>query len=131
MILADTSAWAEFYRRTGSPVHDAMTSLLQRSEVATTEPVVMELLAGRRADRQLAEVRQTLLLLRMLHVGELDTWELAAAVARSCRAHGETIGSQMDCLIAAVAIKEGVAVLHSDRDFDLIARHSPLRVHPV
>jgi hypothetical protein len=131
MILADTSAWAEFYRRTGSPVHVAMASLLQRSEVATTEPVVMELLAGRPADRQLAEVRQRLLLLQMLHVGELDTWELAAAVARSCRAHGETIGSQMDCLIAAVAIREGIAVLHTDRDFEVIARHAPLRIHPV
>jgi predicted nucleic acid-binding protein len=131
MILADTSAWAEFYRRTGSAVHHAMAALLTRSEVATTEPVVMELLAGRRADRQLADVRRRLLMLRMLHVGELDTWELAAAIARACRARGETIGNQMDCLIAAVAIREGASVLHADRDFDVIARHTPLRVHPV
>jgi predicted nucleic acid-binding protein len=131
MILADTSAWAEFYRRTGSAVHHAMAGLLPRSEVATTEPVVMELLAGRHADRQLAEIRRRLLSLQMVHVGELDTWELAAAVARACRAHGETIGSQMDCLIAAVAIREGVSVLHADRDFDVIARHTPLSVHPV
>jgi predicted nucleic acid-binding protein len=135
MILLDTSAWAEFYRRTGTPVHGAVRRLLTgkhvTTRIATTEPVVFELLAGRRANRELAEVRRRLFSLRMLHVGELDTWELAAAVARACRAKGETIGSQMDCLIAAVAIREGASVLHADRDFDVIARHTPLRIEPV
>jgi predicted nucleic acid-binding protein len=135
MILVDTSAWAEFYRRTGSPVHGTVASLLrgQRvpTNVATTEPVVMELLAGRQPSPELAEVRRRLLSLRMLHVEGLDTWELGAAVARACRARGETIGSQMDCLIAAVAIQQGASVLHADRDFDVIARHTPLRIEPV
>jgi hypothetical protein len=135
MILVDTSAWAEFYRGTGSPVHKAVRALLGgrqiRTRIATTEPVVFELLAGRRARRELAEVRRRLFALRMLHVGELDTWELAAAVARACRSKGETIGSHMDCLIAAVAIREGASILHADRDFDVIARHTPLRVEPV
>ena len=36
--------------------------------------------------------------------------------------------SQIDCLIAAVAVRVGVAVLHADRDYESIARLSPLRV---
>ena len=32
------------------------------------------------------------------------------------------------CLVAAVAIREEVPVLHADRDFDLIAEHTSLRV---
>src|SRR5436309_123637 len=36
-----------------------------------------------------------------------------------------------DCLIAAVAIREGATLLHFDHDFDVIARHTPLQVeHP-
>ena len=135
MILADTSAWVEFYRRSGSPVHAALTSLLEdpnaSTNVGVTEPVVMELLAGRPTSAELAEVRRRLLSFRMLHVGELDTWELAAGIARLCRARGETIGSHMDCLIAAVAIREGASVLHNDHDFDVIARHAPLRIEPT
>jgi predicted nucleic acid-binding protein len=32
------------------------------------------------------------------------------------------------CLIAAVAIRNDVPVLHHDADFDVLARHTPLRV---
>jgi predicted nucleic acid-binding protein len=35
-----------------------------------------------------------------------------------------------DCLIAAVAIRNGVSVLHRDRDFEVIARHTDLKVLP-
>ena len=47
MILADTSAWMEFDRATGSPVDRRLTTLVgQRRSLATTEPVMMEVLAG-------------------------------------------------------------------------------------
>lgn len=131
-ILADTSAWAELYRRTGSPVHAAMTRLLEEvPRLAVTEPVVMELLAARRPLRQLAKMRRRLLAFRMLRVGGLETYELAAAIQRACRAGGETIRSPIDCLIAAVAIREGASVIASDRDFDVIARHTALRLEPL
>ena len=32
----------------------------------------------------------------------------------------------LDCLIAACAIRNGLSVLHHDRDFDRLARISPL-----
>jgi predicted nucleic acid-binding protein len=67
----------------------------------------------------------------MLRVGGLDTNERAADIARACRLHGETIRRGLDCLVAAVAIREGVTVLHADRDFDAIARHTALRVEPI
>ncbi len=37
---------------------------------------------------------------------------------------GETVGALTDCLIAAVAIRSGSSVLHADRDFDVLARHT-------
>src|SRR5512134_1403184 len=131
-ILADTSAWAELYRGTGSPVHVAMTRLLEEvPRLAVTEPVVMELLAACRPLRQLAKMRRRLLAFRMFRVGGLETYELAAAIQRACRARGETIRSPIDCLIAAVAIREGASVIASDRDFDVIARHTALRLEPL
>lgn len=34
----------------------------------------------------------------------------------------------VDCLIAAVAMRYEAELLHADRDFDVIARHTPLRL---
>lgn len=86
MILVDTSAWIEEIRRTGSPVHRAMGRLLRGSaEIAVTEPVIMELLAGARSKRELSATRRRLLAFRMLRVQDLVTYERASAVWRACR----------------------------------------------
>ncbi len=132
MILVETSAWVEFYRRTGSPVHLAVRRLMRESDsLAISEPIVMELLAGSQPLDHLSMVRRRVLAFRMLRVGGLETYERAAAIQRVCRAGGETVRSMTDCLIAAVAIREGATLLHLDRDFDVIARHTPLRVEPT
>jgi len=91
----------------------------------------MELLSTRRPSADVARLRRHLLFSKMLRVGGLYTWERAAVIQRACRAHGETVRSMIDCLIAAVAIREGATLLHFDHDFDVIARHTPLQVeHP-
>jgi predicted nucleic acid-binding protein len=46
---------------------------------------------------------------------------------RLCRSEGETVRALTACLIAVVALRTSVAVLHSDRDFDVLARHTGLR----
>ncbi len=130
MILADTSAWVELERATGSPIDARMTQLLERgAPPAVTEPVVMELLATRRPGRDVARIRRHLLAYRMLPVGGLHTWEHAAVIQRACRAQGDQVRSMIDCVIAAVAIREGATLLHLDRDFDVIARHTPLQIY--
>src|SRR5664279_2088803 len=61
-------------------------------------------------------------------VPQLSWFDVDAAVDlyQQCRRKGETVRSPNDCLIAAIAIRVGVSVLHRDRDFDAIARHSRL-----
>jgi predicted nucleic acid-binding protein len=129
LILVDTSAWVEFLRATGSGAHARVRSLIQQdASLATTDVVVMEVLAGARDDDHRDRLRG--LLRRCEHLateGPLD-YEDAAEVYRTCRQSGATVRRLTDCLIAAVAIRNGVAVLHRDTDFDVIARHLPLAV---
>jgi predicted nucleic acid-binding protein len=129
LTLVDTSAWVEFLRATGSPVHLRLRGLLQRDEaVATTELVVMEILAGARDDAHLDRLRRAALgRCRVLAGHGLADYEEAAAIYRYCRSRGATIRKFSDCLIAAVAIRAGVPLLHADQDFDQIAHHCPLR----
>jgi predicted nucleic acid-binding protein len=42
-----------------------------------------------------------------------------------------TIRSSVDCLIAACAIRHQLEVLHCDRDFDQLAKISPLRARNI
>src|SRR2546425_1265446 len=52
----------------------------------------------------------------------------AAGLYRAARRAGVTVRSGVDCLIAACALRHKLTVLHIDRDFDAIARVSPLQV---
>jgi predicted nucleic acid-binding protein len=58
----------------------------------------------------------------------LADYEAAAELYRRCRAGGETVRKLTACLIAAVAMRHGAALLHRDHDFEVLARHTPLRV---
>lgn len=129
LIVVDSSAWIEHLRRTGSPAHLAVRLLLhERRRIAVTELVVMELLAGARRP---AETAAGLRGYTMLPLRGLADFEHAAALYRTCRAAGETIRELADCLVAVPAIRAGASVLHADRDFDILARHTPLRVEPL
>ena len=125
MILVDTSAWIEFLRDTGSPVCQRVDSLLDE-DMAACDLVRMEVLAGARNDSHLRELRGLLARTSLISTRAVD-YEDAAALYRTCRRGGETVHKLIDCLIAAVAIRAGIAVLHADADFDVLARHTRLR----
>jgi predicted nucleic acid-binding protein len=127
VILIDTSAWVEFLRDTGSPVCDEVDRLLG-SDVACCDAVRMEVLAGARDDAHLRQLRGLLARTTVLPTDPAD-YESAAALYRSCRRRGETVRRLIDCLIGAVASRHAVAVLHSDADFETLARHTEVQVH--
>jgi predicted nucleic acid-binding protein len=129
VILADTSAWVEYLRATGSPAHLRLRELIAgEGELATTEVVTMELLAGAATAEEVTRLRRLLLRFQLLPVEGLADYEAAAALSRHCRARGETVRQPTDCLIAVVAMRHRAALLHRDHDFEVIARHTPLQV---
>ncbi len=124
MILVDTSAWIEFLRDTGSATCLRVDELLAE-EIATCQPVRMELLAGARDGDHLQDLRG--LLARTTTLETLPTdYEDAATLYRACRRRGETVRKLIDCLIAAHAIRARLPLLQSDADFDVLARHTEL-----
>ena len=87
----------------------------------------MELLAGTRNRGDHARLRARLVALPRLALRGLADFESAADLYRQCRQRGATVRKLMDCLIAAVAVRERATVLHNDRDFEVLARHTRLR----
>ncbi len=125
MILVDTSAWVEYLRDTGSPVC-ALVDAMLGNDLATCDPVRMEVLAGARSERHLADLRGLLARSSVLPTSPAD-YDQAAQLYRICRSRGETVRKMIDCLIAAVAIRADVPVLHADADFDVLVRHTRMQ----
>ncbi len=123
MILADTSAWVEYDRATGSAVDQRLTALIASDgPVAVTEPVVMEVLAGARNDQRESELRRLLLRFHLLTFDVVADFDGAARIYRRCRRAGVTPRGMVDCLIAAVALRRGALLLSQDADLDRLAR---------
>ncbi|MBN9619072.1 MAG: PIN domain nuclease [Actinobacteria bacterium] len=124
-MLIDTSAWVEFLRRTGSPTAHAVAAAV-RGQAATTDVIVMEVLAGTTDPDRLSSWERAMDGVDYVAQLPRDDAEAAAAIYRACRRGGESPRQITDCLIAAVAIRCALPVLHHDRDFEVIARHTVL-----
>lgn len=132
MIVVDTSAWVELLRKTGSAVHLTLREhIVGNAPIAVTEAVVLEVLAGTRSNREFEQVRERILAFPVLPLDGLHGFERAADLYRACRAAGETLSSLVDCLVAVPAIEADATVLAADRDFEVLARHTPLRLEPL
>jgi predicted nucleic acid-binding protein len=122
VILADSSAWVEFDRATGSPVDQRMSELVTNDgPLAVTEPVLMEVLAGARSDQREAQLRRLLLRYTLLRFETIADFDAAAAIYRRCRRVGVTPRGMVDCMIAAVAWRHGATLLANDVDLGRVA----------
>ncbi|HZJ48678.1 MAG TPA: PIN domain nuclease [Acidimicrobiia bacterium] len=132
MILVETSAWVEFDRSSGSAVDRRLTKLIaEEGDIAVTEPVLMEMLAGARDDREWSRLRRLMTSFGWITADSVADFEGAARVYRSCRTRGVTPRGLIDCIIASIALRTESTVLTADRDFAQMALVVPLRFDPA
>jgi hypothetical protein len=124
MTLVDTSVWIEL-------LNGALGPSVTEAELlnfVTCGPILQEVLQGLRDDPASVVLREGLLALPVLSDPlPIALFLSAAEIYRLGRAKGYTIRSSTDCLIAAIAIENGVPVWHKNRDFEAIARYTSLR----
>ncbi|HEY3926436.1 MAG TPA: PIN domain nuclease [Acidothermaceae bacterium] len=123
MILTDTSAWVEYDRATGSAVDQRVAELIATDgPLMVTEPVLMEVLAGARDDARENDLRRLLMRAGLLQFDATTDFEAATRIYRRCRRSGITPRGMIDCMIAAVAWRQGAALLCRDADLDRVAQ---------
>lgn len=127
-VIVDSSAWLEFFMASNSPADSYITQALS-AEVTLVVPEIvrMELLIGDPSETWADARRSFVDSLEVIALEPVADTEAAAAIHRACRRRGETVRNLLDCLIAAMAIRSDVPVLHRDRDFETMARHTTLR----
>ncbi|MCA1831160.1 MAG: PIN domain nuclease [Actinomycetota bacterium] len=132
VIITDTSVWVELLRGTGDQTAMALKGLISRGkDVRVPDIVFMELLAGASSEIQARDLQGRLMSFPVVQLRGLADFESAASLYRACRRAGETIRKMTDCLVSIAAMRIGGHLLHKDRDFDAIARHSPLQIYQL
>ncbi len=128
MVLIDTSVWIDFLAGRRVPHVDALQKLIENEEdLCLCGIILAEVLQGIRYDKDYIKTKNYFNDLIFLSMGK-EIFVRAAEVYRYLRKSGITIRKPVDCMIASVAIEYNIRLLHNDRDFNSIAKHSKLRV---
>jgi predicted nucleic acid-binding protein len=93
-------------------------------------PVYQEILQGIRDETAFRSIKESLDSALMIEDPmERSLFQEAAGLHRMARRQGYTIRSEVDCLIAACAIRHNIPILHRDRDYGDLAKVSELVEH--
>ncbi len=131
MILVDTSVWIDFLMGRDTTHAKAVESLVDaREDICICGVVLTEVLQGIKIDKEHDKTKGILSELVFLPMTQ-ETFYSAANIYRACRSRGITIRNSIDCMISAVCIQYDVALLHNDKDFDLIASQFNLRIYEM
>jgi predicted nucleic acid-binding protein len=126
VVLVDSSVWVALFRK---PPALRLDDVVDFDEIVTCLPVVQEVLQGFRDEQAFTVARRAMLALPMVEAPlPAAVFDEAVSLYRSARRAGHTVRSGVDCLIAACALRHRLTVLHDDRDYDALARVSPLAV---
>jgi predicted nucleic acid-binding protein len=126
-FLVDSSIWVA-HLRGSAHISEPLIELVDRGDVVTCEPIVMELLAGAKAET-VDRLERMLDALPQVDIDSHLDFRVAAQLMRRARGRGNAIRSSIDALIGAIALRIGdVTILHDDIDFERIATIAPVSV---
>ena len=131
MVLIDTTVWIDYLGDRPEPHVVALQELIEDDvDLCLCGVILAEVLQGIRSDSEYRRTREYFEPLLFLPMNR-PTFVQAADLYRSLRKKGITVRKPVDCMIASVAIEHDLPLLHNDRDFDLIAKHSKLKIMSV
>jgi predicted nucleic acid-binding protein len=132
MILVDTSIWIDFLRGENSLERRILHKLIEdEEEISISGIILTEILQGIKEDKKYQITKNYFLEFPMYEPSGINTYIDAARIYRECRNNGKMIRSTIDCIVAAICIENDIAVLHKDRDYDIIQECVGLKVVKV
>jgi predicted nucleic acid-binding protein len=133
LALLDTSAWARVLDgRIDGPAAKRIAARIERGELATTEPLMLEMRYSARDAEDFARLAEELDALPLLAFDRSAVKRAVDAQAQlaECRSVSHRV-KPVDLLVAGVADRHQAAILHYDNDYDLIAEHTDLSFESV
>jgi predicted nucleic acid-binding protein len=133
LSLLDTSVWSRLRDGRVAGAHaEQVAARIERGELATTEPLLLEMRYSARNAEDFALLAEELEALPLL---PLDGTAIQRALdAQAQMAADKRVSHRVkpiDLLVAGVADRHEAAILHYDGDYDLIAKHTDLSFDSV
>lgn len=131
MILVDTSVLIDFFRgRDNAACRKFKTILDQKIPYGITSLIFQEILQGAKTEKEFALLKDYLEVQIFYHPKDaVDAALHAARLYFDCRKKGITVRSTADCLIATIALENGLLLLHNDSDFAAMQKVAKLRFY--
>jgi len=132
LILVDTSVWIDFFNHSRSVYAKKLKWLIEKGEeICLIDLTLTEILQGIRDEKTFGQIKDSLTKFPIINPISVDGYIQAANVYRLCRRKGKTISKTIDVIIATIAIENDLILFHKDKDFDLIAECTELRIFEV
>jgi predicted nucleic acid-binding protein len=127
VILVDSSVWIDYFNGHGTPQTDQLDGLLGGDELLTGDLIWAEVLQGFRGESDFERARRALAELPYADLAGKEVALVSAQNYRRLRQNGITVRRTIDVIIATFCLQNDHALLHADRDFDVMRVHLGLR----
>ena len=116
--MVESSVFINAQRRPDSDDSIELLSLLSSGEAVVTGPVIMEYIRGARSAEDLDFLTERIVSIECLDVDQ-QTWVTAGRISNQLIRMGQML-TDLDVVIAAVAIRQNIPLYTLDRGFDRI-----------
>lgn len=128
MIMVDSSVWIDYFNGVSSWQTDLLDEYLSNVPVLLGDLILVEVLQGFKSDKDYNTAKYFLSALPFRRIGGYDVAVQSVEHYRFLRKTGVTVRKTIDVIIATYCIREGLTLLHDDRDFDPMVTHLSLKV---
>jgi predicted nucleic acid-binding protein len=128
MIIADTSAWIDYFNGIDAKHTNVLDRELSRNRIGTGDLILAELLQGFRSEKDYQEAKSLMESLDYFDLVGKEIALLAGQNFRLLRREGITVRKTIDVLIATFCIVNDFELIHNDRDFEPFEEKLGLRI---
>jgi predicted nucleic acid-binding protein len=128
MIVADTSAWIDYFRGVVAAHTDTLDSCLETHRIIIGDLIIAELLQGFKSDKDYLAAKRIIENLHYLDFVGKTIAIKASENYRYLRSKGVTVRKTIDVIIATFCIENNFELIHNDRDFDPMEKLLGLKI---
>lgn len=125
----DTSVWIDFINTKTGEKSAMIREAIEIDQLVMIPIIMQEVLQGIRSESIFLKIKEVFLSYPIIKLDQAELAISAASLYRFLRNKGVTIRKPNDCIIAVTCIKQNLALIHNDKDFDNIAKYSSLKIH--
>ena len=131
MVIADTSAWIEYFRDGIPKVVQTLDYCLEYDLAGIGDLIYCEVIQGIKAKKEREKVTSLFQSLPKFDMVGFNIAERSADNYRLLRSKGISVRKTIDVLIGTFCSENKFKLIHNDRDFTIMSKHIRLEVYKL